>query len=248
MLTARITVLEGLGWDLEQGQRVRIHLGTAEVLGRTALLGDEVLRGGEEGWVQLRLEKPLLARVGDHLVIRTYSPVTTLGGGRVAEVLPRKRKRLDAREKGLLADRIDAGPEGRILSLLETVGWQGVLPAALPQRTGLPPGILDAATEAVVSEGRCQVVDRRLFASSVWEKGEETILQTLDRFHSREPLRQGLSLEEVRQTLPGPAGSQLAGALLHSLNERALIRIQRGLVSLAAFRPVLSCDFQQTPR
>jgi len=53
---------------------------------------------GESGWVQLRLEEPVLARARDHLVIRTYSPVTTLGGGRVVEVHPRKWRRLAAGE------------------------------------------------------------------------------------------------------------------------------------------------------
>jgi selenocysteine-specific elongation factor len=240
MLTARISVLEGLGWDLDQGQRVRVHLGTAEVLARAALLGQEVIRGGEAGWVQLRLEEPLLARVGDHLVVRTYSPVTTLGGGRLAEVLPRKRKRMGRTEEKLLSDRLEAQPEEKILSLLETVRWHGVSPEVLPQRTGLSTETLEGATEVIVSDGRCRLADNRLFASSVWEEGERNLLEALGGFHEREPLRPGLSLEELRQVVPGPAGPQLAGALLESLHGRGLLKTQRGLVSLEAFRPVLS--------
>jgi selenocysteine-specific elongation factor len=67
MITCHLSILPGTGWELEQGQRVRVHLGTAEVLARAAVLEGEKISGGEEGWVQLRLEEPVLARAGDHL-------------------------------------------------------------------------------------------------------------------------------------------------------------------------------------
>jgi selenocysteine-specific elongation factor len=240
MLTAHVSVLEGLGWDLEQGQRVRVHLGTAEVLARTAILGQDRFQGGDGGWVQLRLEDPVLARVGDRLVLRSYSPITTLGGGEVAEVLPPKRRRLTSAEEGVLARRLDAAPEVKVLSLLETVRWAGVNSEALPQRTGLPSGELDGLTEALVSQRRCRVADRRLFASTVWEEGSTIILSTIEAFHRREPLRPGHSLEELRQVLPGPRGPKLAEVLLQSLSDRDLIEIRRGFVSLAGFQPSLS--------
>ncbi|MCJ7626816.1 MAG: selenocysteine-specific translation elongation factor, partial [Longimicrobiales bacterium] len=62
MLTCWISLLSDTGWELEQGQRVRVHLGTAEVLARVTLFQIDRLGGGEEGWAQLRLEEPVLAR------------------------------------------------------------------------------------------------------------------------------------------------------------------------------------------
>jgi selenocysteine-specific elongation factor len=62
MLTCRLSVLPGTGWEIEQGQRVRVHLGTAEIMARVALLEADRLDGGEEGWAQLRLEQPLLGQ------------------------------------------------------------------------------------------------------------------------------------------------------------------------------------------
>ena len=62
MLTARLRVLQGAGWRIARGQRVRVHLGTAEVMARCAVLEAEALEPGDEGWVQLRLEEPVPAR------------------------------------------------------------------------------------------------------------------------------------------------------------------------------------------
>jgi selenocysteine-specific elongation factor len=63
--------------DADPGGRVHIHHGTREAPGRLAALGD--------GLWQLRLERPLLARAGDHVVVRSVAPPDTLGGGVVLD-------------------------------------------------------------------------------------------------------------------------------------------------------------------
>lgn len=70
MLTARVRVLPGAPRPLRHRQRVRFHLGTREVLGRVAVLDGEEIEPGNAGWVQLRLETPVVARAGDRFVLR----------------------------------------------------------------------------------------------------------------------------------------------------------------------------------
>ena len=57
-----------------------------------------MLEPGDEGWVQLRLEEPVPARARDAFVVRSFSPVTTIGGGRVAELHPPRRGSLGAED------------------------------------------------------------------------------------------------------------------------------------------------------
>jgi selenocysteine-specific elongation factor len=242
MLTCRLSILTHAGWDLEQGQRVRLHLGTAEVLARVALLEGKRLVGGEEGWVQFRLEEPLLARVGDHLVIRSYSPVTTMGGGRVVEVLPRKRRTLRPGEEVWLWDRFDDAPAKRLTSLLNTAAWTGVPASSLPQRTGLPPSILDSVVTEMIRDRRANRVNDHLFSSGIWTDGEHRIQSALREFHEGNPLRPGMPLEQLRQVPPGPRGQELGEAILKELQARDEIRIREGVGALSAFRPSLSRD------
>src|ERR671916_609827 len=63
--------------DAQHGMRVHVHHGTREAPARLAALGGDL-------W-QLRLERPLLARAGDHVVVRSLAPPDTLGGGVVLD-------------------------------------------------------------------------------------------------------------------------------------------------------------------
>ncbi len=71
--------------DAEHGMRVHVHHGTREAPARLAALGGDL-------W-QLRLERPLLARAGDHVVVRSLAPPDTLGGGVVLDPCARRHGR-----------------------------------------------------------------------------------------------------------------------------------------------------------
>jgi selenocysteine-specific elongation factor len=240
MLTCHISVLAGTGWEIEHGQRVRVHLGTAEVMARVALLEEGRLIGGGEGWAQLRLEEPLLARARDRLVLRSYSPVTTLGGGRVAEPAPGKRKSLSSDEKTLLEAHLGASAAEAVDAHLTVAGWAGVPPASLPQRTGLSPRVARDSAEGLLKEGRAVQVERRLFTREVWLRARHKILLALEEFHQVQPLRPGMPMEELRQIPPGEWGAKMGEALLHDLAAQGQIRLERGIASLGGYQPRLS--------
>jgi len=240
MLDCFLTVLPDTGWEIKQGQRVRVHLGTAEVLSRVSILEGDRLAPGQEGWVQLRLEEPILARVRDRLVLRSYSPLTTIAGGQVAEVLPRKRRSLNHGEGDLLKARIGSDPEKALEALLETVAWKGVNVGTLPQRLGQAPARVRSATETLLGRGLGVSVDDHLFASSIWGIGRSRILEALSTFHRGEALKTGMPLEELRQTLPRQSGQGLGEAVLRDLAETGALRVERGLARLADFSPELS--------
>ena len=240
MLTCRLSLLADTGWELEQGQRVRVHLGTSEVLARVALFQNDRLRGGEEGWAQLRMEEPVLARVRDHLVFRSYSPVTTLGGGRVAEVLPRKRRSLAPGEDRLLEARLGDSCTDALSALLEMVGWPGAPVPSLPHRTGFSPAQLQGTVAELQGNDALVQVEDRLFSGRIWGEGQERILSALKEFHEKNPLKPGIPLEELRQALPGSFGPKLAEAVLQHLAVQERLFLRKGTAGLAGFRPSLS--------
>ena len=81
--TAHIQLASEMKKELKHHQRVRVHLGTAEVLARVHLSGKKKLPAGSKENVNLDLEKSTVAASGDRFVLRTYSPMTTIGGGTV---------------------------------------------------------------------------------------------------------------------------------------------------------------------
>jgi len=240
MLTCELSVLSDTHWELEQGQRVRVHLGTSEVLARVALFGKEALRAGEKGWAQLRLEEPVLARVRDHLVFRSYSPVTTLGGGRVAEVLPRKRRQLEAGEEALLEARLGPSEPEAVAALTEMARWIGTPLSSLPHRTGFSPSRLEETLQDLLGAEAVVQVENRLFSAQIWREGRNRIISALVGFHEDNPLKMGIPLEELRQVLPGVFGQKLAEAALQSLTSEKRLVLRGGTGALVGFRPSLS--------
>lgn len=246
MLTARVSVLPGALWPLTHNQRVRVHLGTAEVLARVvALETDEIVQGGS-GWVQLRLEAPTVARCRDRLILRSYSPVTTLGGGIVAEPWPSKRRRL-TREAAERLGRLAEGDAAASLSaLLEDAGWAGVPVAELPLRTGFPPGVCTRALagggEGVFAPGDVA------FSATVAREGADRIVAFLEAEHRTDPLTPSVSRSRVRAVLPSWAHPKLADWIIASLLDEGQVEEVDGGLRRAGFTPTPSADQEDAAR
>ena len=100
MLDCDFLYLGSISKPLKHRTRVRVHLGTIEVMGRISLLDRDVLQPGDTAGVQLLLEEPVSCWPGDRYVVRSYSPVATIGGGEVlGNMPPRKRKRLNEQDR-----------------------------------------------------------------------------------------------------------------------------------------------------
>jgi selenocysteine-specific elongation factor len=85
---AEIDLLPGAK-PLKHGGRVRVHHGTAEVLGRVSIAGDGAeVAAGKSALVRLRLEQPAILTRGDRFILRAYSPAITIGGGTVIDPAP----------------------------------------------------------------------------------------------------------------------------------------------------------------
>jgi selenocysteine-specific elongation factor len=245
MLTCKVTVLPDTGWELVQGQRVRLHLGTAEVLARAALLEGESLGPGREGWVQFRLEEPILARGRDRLVIRSYSPLTTIAGGTVAEVLPGKRRRLQPAETARLEALVGTDGVERLKALLDGAGLRGAERSGLPHLTGSSPTEIGSWADSLLHTGAGIALDSLLFASSSWNGATERVLSKLESFHEEEPLKQGMPLEELRQALPKDSHARLADGILRHLMAGGTLVVEGGLGRLKEFAPTLSSDQEE---
>ena len=95
MLDSEIKLINDDRANLELWDRVRIYVGTVEVMARVVPLGTELIKPGENGFVQLRLEEEIAVKNYDKFIIRTYSPMVTIGGGVILDASPRKHSRFN---------------------------------------------------------------------------------------------------------------------------------------------------------
>lgn len=244
MLTSRISVLAGAPRGVEQGMRVRVLLGTAEVLARCAVLEPEgVILPGDDGWVQFRLEEPTLARAGDRLVVRSYSPLLTVGGGVVAEPTPPKRRRLAAGEAEALLALASGPPEERVAAALHLAGWAGVEARSLVQSAGASPTALDSLVDAAEGAGALHHKGR-VFAAPVVDDAKTRVLGALDEGHAREGLRPSVPLERLRAAIPSWAAAALADGVVAALAREGALELAEGGARRPGFQPTPTPDQQ----
>ncbi|HUL48507.1 MAG TPA: selenocysteine-specific translation elongation factor [Gemmatimonadales bacterium] len=191
-LDAQVEVLAHAARPLRGRTRVRVHLGTAEVLARVIQIG--AVEPGTRAVARLVLESPLVARGGDRFVLRSFSPVTTIGGGVVLDPFPPARGKV--RHRTLIAEQSAAD---RLRVLLREAGLGGLTAAELPVRLGLRPDELPAVLAA--TEAEHVGADGLLVAVTAVEQAIVRVRDDLARHHERNPLDSGMSLESIRSGL-----------------------------------------------
>ena len=199
MLDVSVELLPGARKPLASRTRVRVHLGTAEILAR--VVQTRAIGPGETGQARLVLETPLVARGGDRFVLRSFSPVTTIGGGVVLDPFPPQRSRLRRRR---IAP--DETPAERLEALVVEAGLAGVATETLAVRLGVAPRRVTTVI-AEVGDGLL-VLGEMLVASAAVTAEAARLAEVLRRHHREHPLDPGMSLQALRASV----GSGAVGA------------------------------------
>ena len=253
MLDCEFLYLASNAKPLKHRARVRVHLGTAEIMGRISLLDRDLLQPGDTAGVQVLLEEAVAVWPGDHYVIRSYSPVATIGGGEVlGNMPPRKRKRLTDPDRGdniktfeiLRGDDLEA----KILLFLRERGSMGLSFDELAVRLGIFGKQLKKIITAPLSSRKIVVVDsatQRYLEKSVTDRVEQSLLDTLERYHCENPLQAGLSKEELRSGLGRNVDQKVFHFCLNDLQKKDLVVQEDSAVRLASHQVALQADEKQ---
>ncbi len=211
--------------------RVRVHLGTAEVLARA--VQTPAIAPGERGLARLVLETPLVARGGDRFVLRSFSPVTTIGGGVVLDPYPPPRTRLRRRRVAL-----EQGPAVRLGVLAAESGLVGLATDHLAVRLGVSPGRVTAAIaeagERVLTSAET-VVDRQAVVAEA-----SRLAEVVRRYHEEHPLDPGMSLQALRAAVGTPAPpSAVTDAVLEFGVKSGKFEVAGSVARQPGWRPAL---------
>ena len=232
---------------LKNRARVRVHMGTAEIMGRLTLLDRETAAPGGRVNAQLLLEEPLAAWPGDHYVLRSYSPVRTIGGGVVLNNRPGRKRRRFREENQAAFDLYRQGdPEALAVFHLNESGVAGMTAAELEARLGLFGRRLKKVLERPISSGQLLVADsdrQWLIGQAVMEHLRRETLEILARFHREQPLLEGIGKEELRSRLTRDGlDPKLFQLLIASLVKAGTVAQEQALVRLVGHQVALRDD------
>ena len=224
---------------------VRFHTGTSEVMGYLMLLGQEELPPGQTVVAQLRLESPVAIVKDDRFVVRSYSPVRTIGGGHVLNPAPQKHKRLKPEVIRGLQRLADNDPESIISYHIEQAGYSGVSFSHLKIMTNLPDKQLETKLQHLLSQKTIIQTDRenRIFIhQATFDTLKRKFTEHLDDYHGANPLKAGMSKEELKSKFPLLTDSKIFNQVLNQMIKSQQIVQEENTVRLENHRVFLGQD------
>ncbi|HMT06656.1 MAG TPA: selenocysteine-specific translation elongation factor [Pyrinomonadaceae bacterium] len=183
---AEVEMLADAARPLKSRQRVRIHIGTAEVMARVTVLNEVgEIAAGERGFVQLRPEHDTLAICGDRFIVRSYSPQQTIGGGVVLEPFAARHRRKGVVNTTEFLSKI-AAANGDHLSLSRLFvaddGNRGTTIEMLAARLGCPA----SSVRSLVENNEVAMIDGRVYLVEFAPNSETAKPKTVVEFTADE--------------------------------------------------------------
>jgi selenocysteine-specific elongation factor len=228
---------------LKTGTRIRFYNNTQEAIGRITLIGASELVPGQEGYVQFRLESPVIIQHGDRYIIRFYSPMETLGGGMVLDPHPRRHrtsrmqesvKNLGILEKGSLEEKLGLFISGKSLAGMEEAEIIGAVSADKQE--------IANALSALVQKKIVLRADT-LYVHSIHIAGlEKKIIDLITEFHRANPLKPGLDKEELKGTLKMRLHPKALNMAVDGLLKRKQIEAEASKLRLPGFKAAVGKD------
>ncbi|MHB1391981.1 MAG: selenocysteine-specific translation elongation factor [Clostridia bacterium] len=241
MLDARLEMLPGADKSIDNRDRLRLYHGTSEIMCRVVLLDREELKPGESAFVQLRLEEETACMKGDRFVIRTYSPMLTIGGGTILEPNPPKRKRfkedvieeLKIKEQGNPTEVV----EGYLIQNSDKYPEKKVIIKAV----GSMNDELYRKITAELSEKKLirefKLGNETYVLHTRYLKDVETKLtEILDTYHKKNPLKSGISKEELRTRTFEGMKPRLADLVFGYFEADGIIKIENQYIAQSGFK------------
>jgi selenocysteine-specific elongation factor len=235
MLDARVNLLSDWVRPLKRGTRLRFHHGTREVMGRVYPLEAGSINPGEEAPAQLRLEGTAVCAPGDRFVLRSYSPMTTIGGGTVVDVHPRKHKVHDPGAVGQFAE-LESGDTARSVAVYLSRAGKPTNAGGLTLASSLPPAVVRDGLRRLEEDGQAlslgedkepAYVDAALYREAV--EGVKTALAEL---HKAKPLAGGMAKETLKKKALGSWDSRAADILIEKMVAGSIVQSDGKVVAL----------------
>lgn len=239
IVDCKLYYLKSASKPLENRQRVRIYHGTSEVICRVVILDKEEVKQGEEAYVQLRLEKPLTVQRNDRFVIRSYSPMYTIGGGIIIEPLAKKVKRFNESYIKELKVKESGKTENIIENTIKNISDEYPKASDVLKALGKNEENIEEKLQLLIKENKIIKFDTGEKAVYVHKeflhKKVKALFDVLEKFHKENPLKWGISKEEIKNKIFKGIKQKIYDEMLNLFVSREKISIHGNFISMIDF-------------
>ena len=240
MIDVNISLVAHCKKSLKHWDRIRVFHGTKQILCRIVPLNEDEIPYGESGYAQLRLEEKIVAKKGDRFIIRSYSPMDTIGGGIIIDTAPKKHKIYDEsvietlkiKEKGELKDIIE---EYLKLNLSNYITLKDLI-----SYTGDKEEYVKEGLDVLIKENKVIPVNKYYLHISHYNKLKDKTMDILNKYHKQYRLRKGILKEELRSRVDSKLKVKDMDIILNKMDEDKQIKVRDNLVSNYEFEVVFN--------
>ncbi len=236
LIDAYLEYLSHAPRSLKHRTKQRFHVGTTLTGASVFLLDREELVPGQAGFVQLRLEQPVVALPQDRFVIRGSSAIQTMGGGVILDAHPDKHKRFSPSVIADLSLLKDGTSEQALRQHIDHSGMGGIALEELSNRVEMSPGDVQTVIRQMVRRGDLLFIDTeklKVIAKGPYQALRGVALVQLKEFHQRFPMKFGSSKEELRTKLPPEVDVKLFQILINELIQSKEVVLERDKLRLS---------------
>ncbi len=250
LLTVHLQLLESAPWPLRHRARVRLHLGTQELMASVRLLGTNQLEPGGECFAQIACAQPAVAYAGEPFVLRAESPLVTLGGGHIVQPVARPIRRRDAEEVApRLEQLLSADDEVRVSEAIAFFGLKPWTNLDVARDAAVEPSHIDSILVRLIernevigmpsSAGQALRVHRDALAAL-----EGRIAATTARLHDEFPLESAVPRQRLVQRMSRAVDAHVVSAAIDRMIASKTLRGDGQSIALPSFKPKLTAAQQ----
>ena len=232
-LNARLLCLPDHKAYIAHGMRVRVYIGTEEVIARVVLMEKEKVASGESCFGHLRLEKEVAPLPFDRFVVRRLSPEITIGGGMVLEVDPPRYRPSRGEGTALRLQYLQQADYPRVIEewlklsrftplTLEEIAWR------LKKDTEEVQGIL----EPLIDEGKVILLQGEVIHREAYQRLKDGILHQLRTLHEQDPFHDDFSKDDPHRRLSPSISQRVYDFALRELVKERKVVLEGGRIRL----------------
>lgn len=249
MLNARLIALPQNNKAIENRLRIRLHLGSSELIGRIVLLEDCPVGPGDQALVQFRLESQAMADVGDRFVVRSFSEGRVIAGGKILEVHPRKQRRINEGEKQRLNRLESAEPHEIIRQYLMKLDTLYADAETISHETSFLKSHVIDILSAMRRDDEIVVIDKDpkwgVVLSSRYDDIQKDIIDYVRNFHAKNKNLTGVRRSDIKSRLLPRVGQNVFEFLLRDIEKAGEINLAGEIVSHRDFKISLTGEQEE---
>lgn len=224
--------------ELRHWSRVRFFHGTKEILARAVPLDRKEIKSRDTALCEFRLEEEIYVKRGDKFVIRSYSPLMTIGGGEIIDTNEENHTINSTSYVSYLKNKENYSEIDEILDYLQEFrNFDQIF-----SHMGIEDKNLREYLEKIEENNEIDKIgDMYISRKSLnsWADDLENFLKT---YHENHPLEEGIPREELRQKVKINLDSKNFEIMLKNKVITKKIMLQKGLVKNKSFAISLDQD------